>query len=275
MSTLLDPDRLEAPPLDERSRTLLSFERPLVRAVVGAIVPAALVMLWYVAAANAWMSPVLLPSPSAVLHAARELLDRSLLWSDVWTSGRRVLAGFVIGSALGIVLGALVGLSRIAEAALGPTIGAFRAVPSLAWVPLLVLWLKIGETSKITLIAIGALFPVLTTVSLALKHVDRLQVEAARAFGITGVRLLATVQLPAVVPSVFAGLRLALAQSWLFVVAAELIASSKGLGYLLTQSQSIGRTDEMFLAIILLAVLGKLSDTVLGLVERWAVGRWA
>lgn len=275
MSALVDPDRLETPPLNDRGRVRQALERPALRAVLGAIVPVGLFVLWYAAAANGWMSPVLLPSPSAVVHAARELLDRSLLWGDVWTSGRRVLAGFVIGSVIGIVVGALIGLSRLAEAVLAPTIGAFRAVPSLAWVPLLLLWLKIGETSKITLIAIGALFPVLTTVSLALKHVDRLQVEAARAFGVSGVRLFATVQLPAVVPSVFAGLRLALAQSWLFVVAAELIASSKGLGYLLTQSQNIGRTDEMFLAIVLLAVLGKFSDTVLGFVERSAVRRWA
>jgi sulfonate transport system permease protein len=168
-----------------------------------------------------------------------------------------------------------VGLSKIADALLAPTIGALRAVPSLAWVPLLILWLKIGEDSKVTLIIIGAFFPVFTTVSLALRHVDRNLVEAARAFGLKGVRLLTTVQLPAVVPAVFSGLRLALAQAWLFLVAAELIASSMGLGFLLMDSQNNGRTDRLFLAIVMLAVIGKMTDALLGLAEKWAVKRWA
>ena len=128
-------------------------------------------------------------------------------------------------------------------------------MPSLAWVPLLILWLKIGEESKITLIAIGAFFPVYTTVSAALRHVDRNLVEAGRAFGLRGVRLFTTIQLPAVLPSVISGLRLALAQSWLFLVAAELIASAAGLGFLLVDSQNNGRVDNMMLAIILLAHL--------------------
>jgi len=152
---------------------------------------------------------------------------------------------------------------------------ALRAVPSLAWVPLLILWMQIGEESKVTLIAIGAFFPVFTTVYAALRHVDPHLVEAGRAFGYHGLSLLRTVQLPAVVPAVFSGLRLALAQAWLFLVAAELIASSMGLGFLLTDSQNNGRTDRLILAIILLAVLGKLTDWLLGLLERRALRRWA
>jgi sulfonate transport system permease protein len=147
-------------------------------------------------------------------------------------------------------------------------------VPSLAWVPLLILWLKIGESSKITLIAIGAFFPVYTTVAVALRHVDRGLVEAGRAFGLRGVRLFTTIQLPAVLPSVISGLRLALAQSWLFLVAAELIASSSGLGFLLVDSQNNGRVDRILLAIVLLAALGKTTDAVLGIFERWAIRRW-
>src|SRR5699024_5014153 len=149
-----------------------------------------------------------------------------------------------------------------------------RAVPSLAWVPLLLLWIGIGEDSKVVLIAIGAFFPVYTTVASSLRHVDAQLVEAARTFGYRGLRLLLTVQLPAVVPSVFSGLRLALAQAWLFLVAAELLASSMGLGYLLTDSQNSGRTDRLLLAIILLAVLGKVTDALLGLIEKYALKRW-
>lgn len=237
--------------------------------------PAVLLLAWQWSTSAGVFSVVQLPPPGSVLDAARGLWERDELLGHIRISTQRVLLGFSIGAAIGLSLGALVGLSRWADVLLSPTIGALRAVPSLAWVPLLILWLKIGEDSKITLIAIGAAFPVFTTVSVALRHVDRQLVEAGRAFGLRGLRLLSAVQLPAVVPSAFSGLRLALAQAWLFLVAAELIASSQGLGYLLTDSQNNGRTDRLLLAIVLLAVLGKASDAVLGLVERWANRRWA
>lgn len=245
------------------------------RLPLGLIIPAILLASWQLAASTGLFSVVQLPPPAMVLSAAGELLARGELGNHIAISTQRVVIGFVLGAALGLILGATVGLSKIADALFAPTIGALRAVPSLAWVPLLILWLKIGENSKVTLIIIGAFFPVFTTVSLALRHVDRNLVEAARAFGLKGVRLLTTVQLPAVVPAVFSGLRLALAQAWLFLVAAELIASSMGLGFLLTDSQNNGRTDRLFLAIVLLAVIGKITDALLGLAEKWAVKRWA
>jgi sulfonate transport system permease protein len=245
------------------------------RLPLGLILPALLLTAWQVASSAGLFTVVQLPPPAMVLEAAGELVQRGELWTHIAISTQRVAIGFLLGGALGLVLGATVGLSRIADALLAPTIGALRAVPSLAWVPLLILWMKIGEDSKVTLIIIGAFFPVFTTVSLALRHVDRNLVEAARAFGLKGLRLLTTVQLPAVVPAVFSGLRLALAQAWLFLVAAELIASSMGLGFLLTDSQNNGRTDRLFLAIVMLAVIGKITDALMGLAQKRAVKRWA
>ncbi len=247
----------------------------LKRAAIGAVVPLVLLALWQWSTSAGLFSAVQLPAPGAVLAAGAELAGRGELWQHVGISTQRVLLGFVIGGALGLAFGSLVGLSQWADRLLSPTIGALRAVPSLAWVPLLILWLKIGENSKVTLIVIGAFFPVFTTVYLALRHVDRKLVEAGRAFGLTGLQLLTTIQLPAVVPAIFSGLRLALAQAWLFLVAAELIASSMGLGFLLTDSQNNGRTDRLLLAIVLLAVIGKITDALLGVAERWAVRRWA
>jgi len=246
-----------------------------VRVVLGLVVPVLVLALWQLVSALGVFSAVQLPSPGAVLSSATDLLERGELGTHIAISTQRVLTGFAAGAALGLVLGALLGLSKLADVLLGPLFGAIRAVPSLALVPLLILWMGIGEDSKVTLITIGAFFPVFTTVSLALRHVDKNLVEAARAFGLNGVKLLTTVQLPAVVPAVFSGLRLALAQSWLFLVAAELIASSMGLGFLLTDSQNNGRTDRMFLAIVLLAVIGKTTDALLGVAEKWAVKKWA
>ncbi len=215
-----------------------------------------------------------MPSPAQVWQAGIDLATSGLLGPYVAISVQRVLLGFLIGSIVGLVLGSIVGLSRVASAFFAPTIGGFRAVPSLAWVPLLILYIGINEDSKVTLIAIGAMFPVYTTVAGALRHVDPHLVELGRTYGLGRFQLLRQVQLPAVVPSVVSGLRLALAQAWLFLVAAELIASSMGLGFLLVDSQNNGRVDRMWLTIILLGVLGKTTDALIGLLERYLLKRW-
>lgn len=244
------------------------------RVVTSAGLPLGILVVWQVATALGLFSVVQLPPPGMVVDAAAELIDRGALGQYMAISTQRVVLGFAAGASLGLLLGAVTGLGRTWDRLLGPTLGGIRAVPALAWVPLLILWLKIGEESKLTLIAIGAFFPVYTTVSLALRHVDRHLVEAGRAFGLHGARLFTTVQLPAVLPSVISGLRLALAQSWLFLVAAELIASSSGLGFLLVDSQNNGRVDRILLAIVLLALIGKTTDGAIGLFERWASRRW-
>ncbi|WP_370454470.1 ABC transporter permease [Homoserinibacter sp. GY 40078] len=244
------------------------------RWLIGAILPVALLVLWWAASHLGWVAAFKLPSPEAVIQAAIDLAQRGVLWEYIGISLQRVLLGFAIGAIVGLALGAIVGLSRLADGFLAPTIGAARAVPSLAWVPLLILYLGFGEDSKVTLVAIGALFPVYTTVAGALRHVDPHLVELGRAYGLHGVRLLTTVQLPAVIPAIISGLRLALAQAWLFLVAAELLGSTMGLGFLLIESQNNGRIDRLFLAILVLAVLGKATDALVGVLERQLLKRW-
>ncbi|KAA9111612.1 ABC transporter permease [Microbacterium rhizomatis] len=251
------------------------WSRRSVRIIGGMLLPLAILTAWQAVTASGVVPPYRLPSPASVLDAAVALTESGQLGLHIAISLQRVLIGFAIGSAIGLAVAAIVGLTRAGDVLLTPTLAAFRAIPSLALVPLLILWLQIGEESKITLIAIGAFFPVFTTVSSALRHVDPHLVEMARSFGLRGWALLRTVQLPAVVPSVIAGLRLALAQSWLFLVAAELIAASMGLGYLLTFAQSTGRVDQILLAIIVLALLGTLTDGLLSLATRRVLKRWA
>lgn len=244
------------------------------RWALGAIIPLALLTLWWLASHLGWVPLFKLPTPESVVVAAIDLAERGLLWEHIGISVQRVVLGFAIGATAGLALGSLVGLSRLADGFLAPTIGASRAVPSLAWVPLLGLYLGIGEEPKVVLVAIGALFPVYTTVAGALRHVDRHLVELGRAYGFHGVGLLLTVQLPAVIPAIVSGLRLGLAQAWLFLVAAELLGASVGLGFLLSESTGVGRLDRTFLAIILLAVFGKLSDALVGVLERLLLKRW-
>jgi sulfonate transport system permease protein len=251
-----------------------AWDRPVVRVIGGFLLPVLIVIAWQIVTTTGIVAPYLLPSPESVIAAGVELAERGQLWTHIAISVQRVLLGFAIGSVIGLAIAGIVGLSRVGDVLLSPTLSAVRAVPSLAWVPLLILWMQIGEESKVTLIAIGAFFPVYTTVASALRHVDPQLVEAGRSFSLRGWSLFRTVQLPAVVPSVVAGLRLALAQAWLFLVAAELIASSMGLGFLLTDSQSSGRVDRIILSIVLLALLGTITNALLVLVEKYLLRRW-
>ncbi|MGO9507849.1 MAG: ABC transporter permease [Mycobacterium sp.] len=230
-------------------------------------------MTWQLVTACGLFSPSQLPPPGDVVAALDGLLRHGELWTHLSASITRVLFGYLAGAAAGLALGSLVGLSGAARTLLGPTVAAFRTVPSLAWVPLLLLWFGIDETPKLLLIGIGAFFPIYTTTASALGHVDAHLVEVGRAYGRHGASLLTTVILPAAAPALVNGLRLGLANAWLFLVAAELIASSRGLGFLLIDSQNTGRTDVMLLAIVLLAGLGKLSDSALGALEHRMVRR--
>lgn len=236
--------------------------------MAGLVVPLLLLLVWQLVTAAGLFSASQLPPPGDVLAALGGLLRRGELWTHLRVSLIRVALGYLAGAAAALALGSVIGLSAVARALLAPTVAAVRTVPSLAWVPLLLLWFGIDETPKVLLVAIGAFFPVYTTTASALSHVDPQLVEVGRAYGRRGASLLAAVMLPAAAPALLNGLRLGLANAWLFLVAAELIASSKGLGFLLIDSQNTGRTDVMLLAIVLLAALGKLSDAALGVVER-------
>ncbi|WP_114853483.1 ABC transporter permease [Brachybacterium sp. YJGR34] len=251
------------------------WDRTAVRLAAGAVLPLVILGAWQAVTVTGVVPAYRLPPPLTVVQAGVQLAEDGALWLHVAISVQRVLLGFAIGSLAGLAVAGVVGLSRAGDALLSPTLAALRAVPSLAWVPLLILWLQIGEESKVTLIAIGAFFPVFTTVAAALRHVDPHLVEAGRCFGLSGWSMFRTIHLPAVVPSVVSGLRLALAQAWLFLVAAELIASSMGLGFLLNDSQQTGRVDRILLAIVLLALLGSLTNAALGLAEKKLLRRWA
>ncbi|WP_307842034.1 ABC transporter permease [Salinibacterium sp. SWN1162] len=242
--------------------------------LLGAVLPLTVIALWQIIATSGLVASYRLPTPLSVVAAGVDLYERGVLYQHVAISTQRVLLGFLIGSIVGLALASVVGLSARLSEFFAPTLGALRAVPSLAWVPLLGLYLGYNEDSKVALIAIGAFFPVYTTVASALRHVDSHLVELGRSYGYSGPALLGLVQLPAVVPAVISSLRLALAQAWLFLVAGELLGASLGLGFLLVDSQQNGRIDRLFLTIILLGVLGKLTDAAVGVLERFLLKRW-
>lgn len=250
------------------------WSRTWMKVAGGFIVPIIIVAAWYSVTATGVVPPYRLPGPWEVVETGVEMVRGGTLWLHIAISLQRVFIGFAVGSLIALAFAAIVGLSRVGAILFAPTLVALRAVPSLAWVPLLILWLHVGEESKITLIAIGAFFPVYTTVADALRHVDPQLVEAGRTFGLRGWSLFRTVQLPAVIPSVVSGLRLALAQAWLFLVAAELLGASMGLGWMLNDSQQTGRVDRILLAIVLLALLGTITNAILVIFEKAVLKRW-
>ena len=239
--------------------------------LLGALPPVALLVLAEAAVRLGWIAPHLLPAPSDVGAALAQMARDGQLVPHVVASSLRVAGGFALGAVLAVLLGALVGLSATAAAVLTPSFQALRAIPSLAWVPLLLLWLGIDEASKLALIAIGAFFPVYMGVSAGFRDVDRKLVEVARLRGFGRAALARRVLLPAALPALLTGLRNGLSLAWMFMVAAELIAASRGLGYLLTDGRETGRADLVLAAIVLLALLGKLTDSLMATVEQRAL----
>jgi sulfonate transport system permease protein len=240
--------------------------------VVRFSVPLALFVAWWAASASGRIKSYQLASPRDVLRELGDLAATGVLWRDLGASVERVALGFGIALLLALVLGSLVGGSRDAERALDPTLQGIRAVPSLAWVPLILLWLGIGETAKVTLVAIGAFFPIYVALVSGIRGVDRKLVEVGTIFGLSRFAMIRRVLVPATLPQLLVGARIGLTQAWLFLVAAELLAATNGLGFLLTDGQQTSRTDEILVAILLFAACGKLSETAMRALERRLVG---
>lgn len=239
------------------------------RRLLPLLLPAALLAGWWLTT-DVWrvFSENQLPPPAQVWAAVRELAEGGELWRHIGASLLRVGIGFAVGAAAALAVGTVAGLSRTAERIVDPTLQAIRSVPSLAWVPFLLLWLGIDETPKVTLIAIGAFFPVYVNLVSGIRQVDRKLTEVGAVFGLGPAAQVRRILLPSAAPFAIAGLRLGVGQAWLFLVAAELIASTRGLGFMLIDGQNNLRPDIMVVGILALALLGTATDVALRFGER-------
>ena len=231
--------------------------------VLGLVLPVALALGWEAAVRLGLAQGRLMPPPSRIFEAFWSLARTGDLWTHVGSTLGRVLAGFAFGALFGTAVGALAGASERFRWFFDPTLQALRSVPSIAWVPLFLLWFGIFETSKIILIAVGVFFPVYLGVAGAIEGIDRKLLEVGRVFRLSGFAMVRRVLLPAVLPAWILALRSGLGLGFMFVVAAELMGASEGLGYLLLDGQQMGRPDQILAAIIAFALLGKLCDGVL------------
>jgi sulfonate transport system permease protein len=254
--------RSPAPPLgDTASTTPRGFRPP--GWTIGLIVPLAALALWEGLARLGAIDARLFPPPSVLADTINGLILAGYFWSHVLATLGRVAAGFVLGAAVGTALGALTGYSPLARRLLDPTLQALRNIPSIAWVPLFILWFGIFETPKVMLIAVGVFFPVYLGLASAVAGTDRKLVEVGRLYGLSPWNMVRRIFVPAALPTYVMSLRSGLGLGWMFVVAAEFIGASEGLGYLLIDGQMTGRPNVVLAAILLFAVLGKASDLVL------------
>lgn len=262
----LQVDSSAAVPAGERVPRPAS--RHAVRLALGLAVPAAGLVVWEMLARFGAIDATLVPPPSAVFGAIRELAASGELGRHILVTSWRVAQGFFWGVLAATVLAAITGYGERARELLDPTIQALRNVPSIAWVPLFILWFGIFETSKVILIATGVFFPVYLGLLSGITGVDRKLVEVGRMQRFGGLRMVTRILLPAALPSYVTGLRSGLGLGWMFVVAAELMGASEGLGFLLVDGQQTFKPDQILAAIALFAVLGKLTDVALGAALR-------
>lgn len=244
-----------APPARSASRVGLRL--------AGFLLPVVLAIIWEILVRAGLANGRLMPPPSVVGKTLWQLAVSGELWTHAAATLWRVAAGFGIGAAVGTALGALTGALPLARGLLDPTLQALRAIPSIAWVPLFILWFGIFEASKVALIAVGVFFPVYLGVAAAILSIDRKIVEVGRVFRLGRLAMVRRVLLPAILPDWFTALRGGLGLGFMFVVAAEIMGASEGLGYLLVDGQQLGRPDTIIAAIIAFAMLGKLADGLL------------
>ncbi|OQW61682.1 MAG: ABC transporter permease [Proteobacteria bacterium SG_bin9] len=233
--------------------------------LLGLALPVGLAVAWELLVWLGFSNGRLVPPPSRVFATVMELAKSGELTRHIGMTLYRVAMGFGLGVLAGTVFGAICGYWTLARRVLDPTLQALRAIPSIAWVPLFILWLGIFEQSKIVLIAVGVFFPIYLGLMGAIMTVDRKIVEVGRTFRLNGFEMIRRIMLPAVLPAYVVSLRAGLGLGWMFVVAAEFMGASEGLGFLLIDGQQLGKPAQIVAAIVIFAILGKFTDWLIEL----------
>ena len=251
-------------PVPDRTRALVRRDHPVAR-VLGLL---ALVLLWEAVTRTGWVPALFLPSPLGVLRAGAEMLATGEMAVHIATSLQRIVLGFALGALGGVTVGLAVGVFSLAEAIGNPLIAATFPIPKIALLPLLILWLGIGEASKVAVIMLGVFFPMAINTYTGVRHADPLLVRAAVSFGAGRWSVIRKVLLPSALPMIFAGLKLGAGTSLLLLVAAEMIAASSGIGFLILNAQNLMETTKLLVGIVLLSLLGLASHWLLVRLER-------
>ncbi len=252
-----------------KSPFLLFWHHPLPRPITIAVF-AATIGLWWLASHLGWASAFLLPAPATVVETLGDLIASGELLRHSLVSLRRVALGYVLAITLAVPLALLFVLSRPLRASLEPLLEFLRQIPPLALMPLLMLWLGIGETQKIGIIILSCFFPIFLGVRGGFATVDRKLIDVGTVCGFSRAEIMRRIVLPSAMPAIVVGLRIGLGYSWRALVGAELIASSAGLGYMIVDAENLARTDIVLAGILVIGSLGLIADHLLRFAIRHA-----
>ncbi|OZC97237.1 ABC transporter permease [Rhodococcus sp. 06-235-1A] len=236
-----------------------------------AVGPVLLLLLWVISSAAGWLDPQTLPAPWTIYQAAAELIADGRLQSNLLTSVQRAGISLVLGVAIGVVLALVAGLSRLGEAVVDGPVQIKRAIPTLALIPLFIVWFGIGESMKIIVITTSVLIPVYINTHAQLRGVDKRFVELAETVDLSRWQFIRKIALPGALPGFFTGLRMAVTISWLALVVVEQVNATSGIGYLMTQARTYGQIDIIVVGLVVYALFGLIGDTLVRAAERKAL----
>lgn len=227
-----------------------------------------LLLAWQLASHMEWINPILMPSPWRIVVALWDMAREGSLWAHLFASLQRVFAGFLLAAILGIALGVVTGWVRPFADVVKPVVEALRPIPPIAWTPLAILWFGVGNAPSYFLVFVGAVFPVFVSTFSAVRNIDQLQINAALCLGAGPGLILRDVLIPASLPVIFPGLRIALGIGWMCVVTAELIAAQSGLGYMIQQNRLLLQTQNVLAGMITIGIVGFAMSLAMERLER-------
>lgn len=236
--------------------------------LISLIFPVAILTFWYLMGVSGQLNEALLPRITAVFSCVVDMIEKKTLLADIGVSLSRVLKGFFVGAILGIVIGTLMGLYKPFYLVLNSAVTLLRPIPMMALIPLFILWLGIGESCKIALIALGSFWSVLLNTIHGIQSVDLKLLEVATVLEKKRRIVLLKVVLPAALPAIITGLRLGLGTAWACVVAAEMMAASKGIGYMLMFARELSQPDKLMVGVFSIGIIGLLMDKTLLTLQR-------
>ncbi|MET0313703.1 MAG: ABC transporter permease [Hansschlegelia sp.] len=236
-----------------------------------------LLLAWEAGVRMGWINGDMFPAPSAILHALVDMSEAGLLWKDVWASVVRVTVGFGLAAVVAVSLGLAFGVWTRAAAYLNPLIELIRPISVLAWIPLAILWFGLGDKSAWFIIFLGSFFPIFTNTYLGARSVALIHVRVAQSFGAGRWLFVRQVLFPSSLPYIVAGLRVGLGVGWTCVIAAELIAATSGLGYMIQLARTMIETEKVMAGMVVIGVVGFAMNAAMLWVERkfipWAQPR--
>jgi NitT/TauT family transport system permease protein len=239
--------------------------------LLGILSPVALILLWELAARLEWIDTRFFPAPSSVVATFGELIQSGELWLHTWASVQRLFWGFLVGGIPALLLGVLMGLYRPVRAAIDPLISATYPIPKSAILPLVLLIFGLGEMSKVVMVALGAFYPIVINTLVGVVNLDRIYLDVGHNFRASKWQVFRTIALPGALPSIMAGIKLAMGMGLILIAISEMVAANDGIGFMIWNAWQVLTVDTMYVGLLVIAILGFVFSVILDQIERWLI----